>query len=88
MQTLRAVHSLAMLESMERRPHVVAIAFPAQGHMGPLMKLSRQIACHGIKVTFVSMEWVHAQTLEASGDKDHHWNGIEIAAVPEGMEEV
>ncbi|KAI6683198.1 hypothetical protein NL676_029111 [Syzygium grande] len=88
MQTLRAVHSSAMLESMERRLHVLAIAFPAQGHVGPLMKLSRQIPCHGIKVTFVSMEWVHARMLEASGDKDHHWDGIEIAAVPEGMEEV
>lgn len=83
--------SSAALESMERRPHrphVVAIAFPVQGHVGPLMKLSRQIARHGIRVTFVTTEWVHARMLQVSGDGDRRWGGIEMATVPEGMEEV
>ncbi|KAF8037426.1 hypothetical protein BT93_B0353 [Corymbia citriodora subsp. variegata] len=74
---------------MERRPHVVAIAFPAQGHVGPLLKLSCRIARHGVRVTFVSTESVHARMLgAASGDGDRDRDGIERATVPEGMEEV
>ncbi|KAK4568081.1 hypothetical protein RGQ29_003728 [Quercus rubra] len=36
------------------------IPFPAQGHVAPLMKLSHQIVDHGIKVTFVSTEFINA----------------------------
>ncbi|XP_048137470.1 UDP-glycosyltransferase 83A1-like [Rhodamnia argentea] len=74
---------------MERWPHVVAIAFPAQGHVGPLLKLSCQIARQGIRVTFVSTASVHARMLQASGDGDCCcWGEIERATVLEGMEEV
>ena len=36
------------------------IPFPAQGHVAPLMKLSHQIVDYGIKVTFVSTEFINA----------------------------
>ncbi|PKI47752.1 hypothetical protein CRG98_031885 [Punica granatum] len=36
---------------LARQPRVVVIAYPAQGHVGPLMKLSCQIANCGIRGT-------------------------------------
>ncbi|XP_030537684.2 UDP-glycosyltransferase 83A1-like [Rhodamnia argentea] len=73
---------------MERRPHVLAIPFPAQGHVGPLMKLSRQVARRGIRVTFMNTESVHTRMLQAWGDGDRPWGGIEMATIPDGMEEI
>ncbi|KAF8037421.1 hypothetical protein BT93_B0351 [Corymbia citriodora subsp. variegata] len=73
---------------MERQPHIVAIPFPALGHVGPLMKLSSQVSRRGIRVTFVNTESVHARMLKASGDDDHRRDGIEMVTIPEGMEEI
>ncbi|KAG4116697.1 hypothetical protein ERO13_D12G184350v2, partial [Gossypium hirsutum] len=41
---------------MEKQQRVLVVSFPAQGHVSPLLKLSIQIAAHGIKVTFVTTE--------------------------------
>lgn len=46
-----------------RQAHVLAIANPAQGHVGPLMKLSLLIADQGIKVTFLNAASIHARVL-------------------------
>lgn len=43
----------------KRRGHVLAVPFPAQGHVTPLFKLSRLIASHGVRVTFVNTEFIH-----------------------------
>ena len=41
---------------MGSQSHVLVVLLPAQGHVAPLVKLSHQIADHGIKVTFVSTD--------------------------------
>lgn len=71
-----------------KRPHVLAIAYPAQGHVGPLMKLSQQIADHGIKVTFVNAESIHNLVLAALSEnkrKEQH-QIIEIVSIPDGLD--
>lgn len=74
------------LHIMSKRVHVLAIAHPAQGHVGPLMKLSQQIVDHGIKVTFVNTESVHAQILAALPGKADKQNCIELISIPDGLE--
>ncbi|XP_057802725.1 UDP-glycosyltransferase 83A1-like [Salvia miltiorrhiza] len=49
-----------------KKPHVLAVPFPAQGHVKPLMKLARQIAKYGIKVTFANIESVHDKIVSYS----------------------
>ncbi|WCJ35858.1 UDP-Glycosyltransferase superfamily protein [Euphorbia peplus] len=46
-----------------RKAHVVAIPYPAQGHAAPLMKLSHNLVNHGINVTFVNIHSKHAPIL-------------------------
>ncbi|PIN09113.1 UDP-glucuronosyl and UDP-glucosyl transferase [Handroanthus impetiginosus] len=72
-------------------PHILVVPFPAQGHVKPLMKLSRQIAKHGIKVTFVNIESVHEKIVSAAKrsdevdeDEDEEHN-IAMTSIPEGI---
>ncbi|KAL0329998.1 UNVERIFIED_CONTAM: UDP-glycosyltransferase 83A1 [Sesamum radiatum] len=73
-----------------KRPHVLAVPYPAQGHVKPLMKLSRQIARHGIKVTFVNIECIHekivaAAKMSGSEEEDDQEDGnIVLTSVPDG----
>lgn len=41
------------------KPHAVAIPFPAQGHIGPMMHLCTKLAAHGFSITFVNTQ--HSQ---------------------------
>ncbi|PIN09112.1 UDP-glucuronosyl and UDP-glucosyl transferase [Handroanthus impetiginosus] len=72
-----------------RKPHVLAVPFAAQGHVKPLMKLSRQIAKRGIKVTFVNIESVHEKIVSAAKrsderDEDEEDN-IVLTSIPDGI---
>lgn len=71
---------------MGRRPHVLVVPFPAQGHVKPLMKLSQRIADHGIKVTFVNTETIHAQII-SSMQEEHKVEGLlEFVSIPDALE--
>ncbi|XP_022855005.1 UDP-glycosyltransferase 83A1-like [Olea europaea var. sylvestris] len=68
-----------------RRPHILAVPFPAQGHVRPLMKFSQQIANHGIKVTFVNTEYIHAKVVAAMSEEDEKQRNIELISIPDGL---
>ena len=67
---------------MGSQPHVLVIPYPAQGHVAPLMKLSHQIVDHGIKVTFVTTEFINARlTTIMPGN-----SSIRLVSLPDGLE--
>lgn len=72
-----------------KKPHVLAVPFPAQGHISPLIKLSRRIADCGIKVTFVNINHIHSRILEPSSmsqeNQDHNMYNIILTSIPDGL---
>ena len=73
---------------MTRKPDVLVIPFPAQGHVSSLMKLSLQIAAHGVKVTFVNFESIHEKVMASIRAKhdDLKDSLISFASIPDGLE--
>ncbi|XVF50009.1 hypothetical protein PTKIN_Ptkin04bG0061100 [Pterospermum kingtungense] len=72
---------------MARQPHVIVIPHPAQGHVAPLMKLSLQIAAHGVKVTFVNTEFIHEKVMASLPVNDvGEQRLISLVSIPDGLE--
>lgn len=67
------------------QPHVLVLPFPAQGHVIPLMKLSRKLTEHGIAVDFVNTEFNHDQILKAMAEKGAIPDGIRMLTIPDGL---
>lgn len=68
--------------------HILAIPFPAQGHVIPLMELSHELVKHGIKVTFVNTDFTHNQIMRALGEKGGDvGNEIQLVSIPDGLED-
>ncbi|XP_034673833.1 UDP-glycosyltransferase 83A1-like isoform X2 [Vitis riparia] len=63
--------------------HVLVIPYPAQGHVSPLMKLAHRISDHGIKVTFVTPESIHARLMAAMPDKDEGLSQMQLVSIPD-----
>ncbi|KAF8370114.1 hypothetical protein HHK36_031853 [Tetracentron sinense] len=67
------------------RPHALAIPFPAQGHVIPLMELSHCLADHGFKITFVNTDFIHERVMKALPDDSKNKNQIHLVSIPDGM---
>ncbi|KAG6660201.1 UDP-glycosyltransferase 83A1-like [Carya illinoinensis] len=67
-------------------PHVLVIPFPAQGHIIPLLELSRHLVNHGFKITFVNTEYNHDRIMNAIGVKDKIGDQIHMVTIPDGIE--
>ena len=72
------------------RPRVMVLPFPAQGHVMPLMELSRRLVDHGFEVDFVNTEYNQARVLaalEAAGGETRAavHAGIHLVSLPDGM---
>ncbi|ONI19056.1 hypothetical protein PRUPE_3G256200 [Prunus persica] len=69
------------------KPHIVAIPYPAQGHVIPLMEFSQCLVNHGFKVTFVNTEHNHKRVVNALADESHiSRNQLHLASLPDGLE--
>lgn len=68
--------------------HVIAIPYPAQGHVTPMMKLMRKIAEHGFKITFVNTDFNHMRVLKAmsKNEIDVDDDRIRLVSIPDGLE--
>lgn len=67
-------------------PHILAIPFPAQGHVIPLMELCRCLVNQGFKVTFVNTDFNHKRVINAMSNTSHTENQIHLVSIPDGME--
>ena len=68
------------------RPHILALPFPAQGHVIPMMELSQRLVSHGFKVTFVNSDYNHKRVLSAMSDTSRLDDRIRLVSIPDGME--
>ncbi|RVW85615.1 UDP-glycosyltransferase 83A1 [Vitis vinifera] len=50
------------------------------------MKLAHRISDHGIKVTFVNSDFIHAKLLAALPHEAEARSGIELASIPDGLD--
>ncbi|XP_065855472.1 UDP-glycosyltransferase 83A1-like [Euphorbia lathyris] len=68
------------------RPHILAIPYPAQGHVLPLMELSQCLAKHGFRITFVNTDYIHEKVLNALPEKYCIEDHINLVSIPDGLE--
>ncbi|CAN6482424.1 unnamed protein product [Victoria cruziana] len=52
-----------------RRPHVMLVAFVAQGHLNPLLQFAIRLAAKGVDVTIVSTDGARERMLNARRDR-------------------
>ncbi|KAL7256584.1 hypothetical protein ACSBR1_010508 [Camellia fascicularis] len=69
-----------------RKPHVLAIPYPAQGHVLPMLELMQCLAKHGFKVTFVNTEFTQERVINTLAGKDSIENHIHLISIPDGLE--
>ncbi|XP_031282880.1 UDP-glycosyltransferase 83A1-like isoform X2 [Pistacia vera] len=67
------------------RQHILAIPFPAQGHVIPLLELSQCLVKHGFRVTFVNTDHNHNRVINAL-QKSYTEDEIHLVSIPDGME--
>uniref|UniRef100_N1QUL7 Putative UDP-glucosyltransferase n=1 Tax=Aegilops tauschii TaxID=37682 RepID=N1QUL7_AEGTA len=74
-----------MAAAAATQTRVMVLPFPAQGHVIPLMELSRKLAEHGVEVDFVNTEFNHDLVMEAMAEKGAIPDGIHMLTVPDGL---
>ncbi|XP_076917610.1 UDP-glycosyltransferase 83A1-like [Bidens hawaiensis] len=65
--------------------HVLVIPYPAQGHVIPLMEVSRCFINNGLKVTFVNTEFAHKRVMSAWSETDGPSDLMHMVTIPDGM---
>ncbi|OIT05832.1 PREDICTED: UDP-glycosyltransferase 83A1-like [Nicotiana attenuata] len=66
-------------------PHIVAIPYPAQGHVLPLMELSLWLVKEGCKITFVNSEFNHKRVIKALSENKDVQKKISLVSIPDGL---
>ncbi|ERM99950.1 UDP-glycosyltransferase 83A1 [Amborella trichopoda] len=72
--------------------HALMLPYPAQGHIIPMMELSRRMEEHGFIVTFVNTDFTQKRVLDASmkAHTESHPNKgtgcIRLVSIPDGLE--
>ncbi|CAL5370725.1 unnamed protein product [Camellia sinensis] len=78
---------------MGMKPHILAIPYPAQGHVIPLLDLMQWLYKQGFKVTFVNTEFNHTKVLNSLSNKQTSNSSvvvdddnIDLVSIPDGLE--
>ncbi|GMI67215.1 UDP-glucosyl transferase 85A3 [Hibiscus trionum] len=69
-----------------RKPHVVCIPYPSQGHVNPMMQLAKLIHSRGFHVTFVNTEFNHRRLVRSKGaDAMKGLPDFRFESIPDGL---
>ncbi|KAL3526586.1 hypothetical protein ACH5RR_011242 [Cinchona calisaya] len=75
------------MQHMGNVPHVLAVPFPAQGHVIPLMEFALCLVNQGIKVTFVNTEFNHERVIKSLSEAEEDVpDMLHLVSIPDGLE--
>lgn len=66
--------------------HVLAIPYPAQGHVLPLMELALCIVRQGLRITFVNSEFNHKRVTKSLSENENVPAMMQLMSIPDGLE--
>ncbi|KAJ4967435.1 hypothetical protein NE237_019284 [Protea cynaroides] len=70
----------------EKKPHVVCIPAPAQGHISPMLKLAKLLYHRGFHITFVNTEFNHKRLINSRGaDSLQGLPDFQFHTIPDGL---
>ncbi|XP_058179556.1 linamarin synthase 2-like [Rhododendron vialii] len=68
------------------KPHVVIVPFPAQGHVTPMMHLSKLLHSRGFHITFVNTEYNHRRLVRSQGPESvKGLTDFRFETIPDGL---
>lgn len=68
------------------KPHAICVPYPAQGHINPLLKLSKILHGRGFHVTFVNTEYNARRLLKSRGPESlEDLPGFHFESIPDGL---
>ncbi|KAH9307222.1 hypothetical protein KI387_035133 [Taxus chinensis] len=70
--------------AITNRPHAVMLAFPAQGHIKPMMHFSKILSARGFYITFVNTEYIKEKMFK-SGSSSHSMADFRFETIPDGL---
>ncbi|XP_043687195.1 7-deoxyloganetin glucosyltransferase-like [Telopea speciosissima] len=76
--------SIGVLE--EKKPHVVCMPFPVQGHINPMLKVAKLLHHRGFHISFVNTEFNHKRLLKSRGpDSLKGLPDFQFHTIPDGL---
>ena len=74
-----------MAAAATAQPRVMVLPFPAQGHVIPLMELSRKLVEHSFEIDFINTEFNHGRVLGALAENGAIPGGLHMLPIPDGL---
>lgn len=70
-----------------KKPHVVCVTLPAQGHVFPMMQLAKLLHSRGFYITFVNSEFNHNRLIRSKGSSDwvNSFPDFKFESIPDGL---
>lgn len=65
---------------------MLAMPYPAQGHVIPMMEVAQRLAESGIRVTFVNTDFNHERIVKALSQRGGIHELITLVSIPDGLE--